>query len=122
MVKIPLSERGDYYRGLLVLIRRDRVITEEEREAMIRIGERLDFDRRFCESTIDELLINPYITRKPVRFSDQSTAESFLRNAISLAFVDRDLHPKELAWLKRVARANGLDDQWLAAEISKHLS
>ena len=86
---------------------------------MLRLGERLDFDRRFCENAIDELLNNPHITRKPVRFSEKSTAESFLHEAVILAFVDGELHPKVLAWLKRVARANGLDDQWLAAEIQK---
>ena len=116
---IPLVERGDYYRGLLVLIRRDRVITARERELMIKVGRSLDFDTRFCESAIDDLLNNPHIKAVPMKFEDKETAESFVRDAIRLAQVDGEVHPKELAWLKAVVRENGLKNQWLYAEIKK---
>lgn len=115
---IPLQERGNYYRGLLVLIRKDQVVSREEKEMMIRIGEKLDFDRRFCEATIDDLMKNPHIKRTVIRFGDVKTAESFLRDAVSIALVDGTIHPKERAWLKAVAAANGLKDEWLAALIS----
>ena len=117
MTKIPLVERGNYYRGLLVLIRRDRVISSRERELMIRLGQLLDFDRRFCEAAIDDLLKNAHIKDKPMRFSDRKTAESFLHDAILVAQIDGELHPKELAWLKAVADENGLKSKWLNSEI-----
>jgi hypothetical protein len=118
VMRIPLSDRGVYYRGLLVLIRRDRVIDSQERELMIRFGQKLDFDKRFCEAAIDDLLKNPHIKDKPMKFSDRKTAEFFLRDAILLAFVDDELHPKELAWLKEVAKENRIDDEWLNAQLS----
>jgi hypothetical protein len=115
---IPLSERGAYYRGLLVLIRRDQSIDIHEREFMIRLGQTMDFDRRFCENTIDELMRNPHIKAEPIIFLDSETAKSFMHNAIVLALADGILHPKELSWLKAVAEANGLNDEWLSAEIA----
>jgi hypothetical protein len=115
-MSIKLADRGDYYRGLLVLIRRDRVISEQERELMIHYGESLDFDRRFCESAIDDLLINPHIKAEPIQFSDVETAKSFLRDALRLALSDGNLHPKELSWLQTIATANGLDKAWLTAQ------
>jgi len=111
---MPLSqlERSKYYRGLLVLAGRDRVIDRRERELMLQIGGLLDFDRRFCEAAVDDLLRNSHIKTKPAVFSDLSTAECFLLDAIRLATVDREFHPNELAWLRSVAEANGLSIEW----------
>jgi len=117
--KIPLIERGNYYRGLLVLIRRDHVISLRERELLIRLGKGLDFDVRFCENAINDLPKNPHIKAKAMKFSDRKIAELFLHDAISLAFADGNLHPKEWAWLRAVAAANGLNEEWLKAEIGK---
>ncbi len=117
-MSIPLPERGEYYRGLLVLIRRDQIIDVHEREFMIRLGQALDFDRRFCENAIDDLLKNPHIKAEPIKFSDSETAKSLMHDAIALAPADGMLHPKELSLLKAVADANGLNDEWLSAEIA----
>jgi len=116
-VTIPLADRGNYYRGLLVLIRRDRVISVAERELMIRLGQGLDFDIRFCENSINELPKNPHIKAEAIKFSDKRVAESFLHDAVSVAFADGVLHPKEWVWLRAVAAANGLEDERLEAEI-----
>jgi hypothetical protein len=116
---IPLLDRGNYYRGLLVLIRRDRIVDLGEREMMIQLGQSLDFDRRFCEAAIGDVLKNRHIKDEPMTFSDNKTAELFVRDALMLARVDGEIHTKELAWLKAVADANGLDDEWLNAEIQR---
>jgi hypothetical protein len=110
-------DRSNYYRGLLVLTRRDHVVDPREREAMLRLGMMLDFDRRFCESAINDLLRNPHITNEPVTFSNRETAICFLRDGIRLALVDSEIDPKELAWLKAVAQANGLTEAWLDLEL-----
>jgi hypothetical protein len=117
--EIPLLERGEYYRGLLVLIRKDGKITPGEREAMVRLGQGLDFDKVFCETTLDELMRNPNIKRRPVKFLDKSTAELFLRDAALLALADGNLHPKEVSWLRTVAEVNELRAEWLNEELRK---
>jgi len=113
-----LSDRGTYYRGLLVLVGRDRIVEPRERELLLEIGKILDFSRSFCEAAIDDLLRNPHLTHDPIVLSDPRIAECFLRDAIRLALVDDDVHDHELIWLKKVARANGLSEEWLSAELA----
>jgi hypothetical protein len=114
---LSLLNKSNYYKGLLVLLRRDRIIDARERDLLLQMGEILDFDRRFCEATIDSLLSNTHITRKPVIFSDERIKECFFRDALRLALVDGYLHPMELCWLRTVAHANNQSDQWLDAII-----
>lgn len=112
-MKLSQEAKSHYYKGLLVLLRRDRIVDNREKDLMLQIGEILGFDRRFCEATINELLSNANITRDPVLFSDSTIKECFLRDAVRLALIDGNLHPSELRWLRRVAQVNGLTDQWL---------
>ncbi len=107
MMKIPVMVRSHYYRGLLVVVKRDRFIDPRERELMIQIGKMLDFDRRFCEGAIDELLSNPHITRTPLIFTDEHIKECFFRDALRVALVDGNFHPAELSWLRRMAILRG---------------
>lgn len=100
-----------------MLLRRDRIIDARERAHMLQMGEVLDFDRRFCEATIDGLLSNAHITREPVIFSDERIGRCFFRDALRLALVDGNLHPMELSWLRTVAHANNKSKQWLNAII-----
>jgi hypothetical protein len=116
-MRLSQVEKSHYYKGLLVLLRRDRIVHAREKDLMLQIGEILGFDKRFCESTIDELLSNTNITRDPVYFSDEIIKECFFRDALRLALVDGNFHPSELRWLRKVAHFNGLTDQWLDAVI-----
>jgi hypothetical protein len=114
------TDRGKYYRGLLVLVRRDRVIHRRERDMMLRLGKLLDFDESFCKAALDDLLNNRLITDSPVVFSTREVAECFLADAVALARCDDDVHPHELAWLRSIARANGLDGEWLETGVPGH--
>jgi hypothetical protein len=118
-MKLSQEEKSHYYKGLLVLLRRDRIVDNREKDLMLQIGEILGFDKRFCEATISELLSNANITRDPVYFSDKTIKECFFRDAVRLALVDGNLHPSELRWLRRVAHVNGLTDQWLDALVQE---
>jgi hypothetical protein len=124
-MNIPLEERGAYYRGLLVLIRRDRNISDRERELMLQLGKKLDFDKRFCESAINDILKNPYIKDKPMLFSDRQTAEAFVNDAILVSLVDEEIHPREMTWIKEVAAVNKIEEEWLSLQLKewkfKHL-
>jgi hypothetical protein len=114
---LSLLDRSNYYKGLLVLMRRDRIIDAREREIMLQLGEIFDFDRRFCEAAIEDLLVNAHITREPIIFSDEHVKECFFRDALRLALVDNCLHPMEMRWLRALARANNQSEQWLDAII-----
>ena len=120
-MKLSLLDRSNYYRGLLVLAGRDRIIDPRERALMLKLGRILDFERRFCEAAIDDFFRNRHITGDPVTFSSPETAASFLHDGIRLACVDGKLHAHELAWLKAVAQANGLKHEWVDLEIKRFL-
>jgi hypothetical protein len=121
MMRMSPLDRSKYYRGLLVLVRRDRVIHGRERDLMLRIGRLLDFDQRFCKAALDDLLRNREITDEPVVFSRREIAECFLTDAVALAGCDDDIHPHELACLRSIARANGLTEAWLDARVQGHV-
>ena len=118
-MKLSLPDRSNYYRGLLVLIGRDRIIDPREREFMLQIGKMLDFEKRFCEAAIDDLLVNPHLMKEPVLFSSPSVAECFFRDAVRLALVDGAINMPELRWLRRVAIANSRTDKWLDSIIQE---
>jgi hypothetical protein len=114
---LSLIEKSNYFRALLVLSRRDRIIDDEEKDLLLRIGQILDFDKRFCEATINELLVNPNISRNPIVFTDERLKESFFHDALRVAFCDGNLHPAEYRWLRRTAHANGWTNQRLDSII-----
>ena len=115
-MKASLIDRSNYYRGLLVLIGRDRIIDPSEHQLMLQLGKVLDFDTRFCEAAIDDLLENKHINEDPISFDEPEIAECFLRDALRLALIGKDIHSRELAWLKTIARTNNLTDEWLENE------
>ena len=116
---MSLLDRSTYYKGLLVLMGKDRIIDPREREMMLRVGRILDFDKRFCDAAIDDLLQNAYITGNPILFSSRGIAECFLSDAVRLAIVDEEMHRLEWTWLKAVASTNGIPEEWLDCEVRR---
>ncbi len=118
-MKADLIDRSNYFRGMLVLIGRDRIIHSRERELVLQFGKALDFDMRFCEATITDLLENKYINEEPILFDAREMAECFLRDGFRLSLADMEIHSQEIAWLKTVALANNLPDDWIKNEYQK---
>ena len=74
-MKISVPDASNYLKGLLLLIRKDRKISEEEHELMARVGKNLGFEKNFVENAIHEILDNKYITVIPPEFSSREIAE-----------------------------------------------
>ena len=117
-MKISLADHGLYYRGLLILIRKDRRVDEAERRMMMRIGKALGFEETFCAQAIHEILDNEYIHDEPPLFTDPEIARCFIRDGIRVATADRAIDDSELALLKAVACLHGLDDAWLNETVA----
>jgi hypothetical protein len=115
-------DRSNYVKGLLLLIGKDKKITDSERDFLHNTGKTLSFDKKFIESAMNELLENKYLGNEPPVFSQKQYAEAFLRDAIKLAFVDNDLASKEFDWLHSIAASNDLSDEWLNNETEFYLS
>jgi hypothetical protein len=111
-MKISLIDRSLYYKGLMLLIRKDHEISDEERSIMMRIGEILGFESEFCSSTIEEIIDNKYVDDSAPVFSEPSIAFCFIRDGITLSASDGQIHKTEIEWLKSVAEMNDLDTDW----------
>ncbi len=121
-MKISLIDRSLYYKSLMLLIRKDHEIHDEEKKTMMRIGEMLGFDFKFCANTIAEIMKNCNIIDSPPHFSETKIALYFIRDGLRLSAADGQIHEAELAWLKSVAESNGLSNLW-AGEVEKfHLT
>jgi hypothetical protein len=115
-VKISVLDGSRYFKGLLLLIRKDRKITESEIELMKRIGKALGFEKEFCDNAIREVLENKYIVDTPPEFSEKELAIKFIKDGLSLAFSDNEFHRSEEEWLRSAADKNGLELTWFLQE------
>ena len=116
-MSLTAFEKSKYFRGLLILIRKDHKISPEEKELMMNVGTRLGFEKRFCETAINEILENEFIIDDAPEFSDLPVAESFILDGITLAISDKDLNPEELIYLRTTLQKNHLTEKWFSAKL-----
>ncbi len=57
-IRVSLIDRSLYYKGLMLLIRKDREMHDEEKGMMMHIRGMLGFESKFCENAIEEVLDN----------------------------------------------------------------
>jgi hypothetical protein len=113
---ISVQEGSEYFRGLLILISKDRRVTDEEMVLMRRIGKSLGLEKKFCETAIQDILENTYVNTDPPRFPMPELARKFIKDGLTLAGADSEAHGFETGWLKAAAETNGLDEEWFLQE------
>jgi hypothetical protein len=113
---ITVQEGSEYFRGLLLLISKDRKIADAETVLMKRIGKALGLEKDFCDNAIHEILDNKFVVDEPPGFSTSELAKKFIRDGLTLAGADDETHGLEVAWLKSAAKKNGLDAGWFLRE------
>lgn len=118
-MNIPIVDASNYFKGLLVLVKQDRKVTDSEVALIKRIGKALGFEQEFCEHAIAGVLENENIRDQPPKFSTKELAAKFVQDGFVLAFSDMELHPSEVEWLRLTAELNGLHMQWFAREQQK---
>ena len=111
-MKITVLDASNYFKGLLLLIRKDREITDSEMQLMKRIGKTLGFEREFFNNAIQDILENKYIVDAPPEFSTKELAIKFIKDGLTIAFSDNEFHSSEKEWLQSTAEKNGLDLTW----------
>ncbi len=116
---ITVIQASEYFRGLLLLIRKDLKTTQPEIDLVKRIGKSLGFAEEFCVNAVSEILENPFIVEEPPLFSSKELAIKFLRDGVSIALADGEAHPREQQWLRSVSEKNGLDPGILSEELAK---
>lgn len=120
-MKLTMMDRSTYFKGLLLLIKRDNIVTSEEKLLMIKIGKTLGFEKIFIESSINNLLDNVFLTDDVPIFSNKLFAESFILDGLKVAFSDNEFSAEELEHLTEIATKNGIDREWLMMLIAKYI-
>jgi hypothetical protein len=113
-MRISVLDGSNYFKGLLLLVRKDKKVTDEERSMMKAIGAALGFEKKFVDNAVREILENRHISVVPPVFSSRELAEKFLKDGMVLAASDGEVHPHEKEWLYAVARSNGVEESWVA--------
>ncbi len=115
-------DRSNYFKGLLILIGKDREISDSERGMMKKLAEILGFNQKFVETAINELFENQYILEDPPLFSSQVVAQMFIKDGMHIAFIDKVLHLYELQWLLMVSQKNQLSKDWFYKQLNQYMS
>jgi hypothetical protein len=115
-----IKDKSDFIKGLLVLAKKDRNLTNEEKSILKDVGNKLGFASEFIDESLFHLLQNPNISEEPVKFSDVDIARTFLQEGLKLAYCDTEDPSVELKWLNEVAKVNNIDIKWFEKEIDKN--
>ena len=119
-MKISWVDRSLYFKGLLLLIRKDGKIHNEERTMIVHLGKLLGFEKKFCENALKDILDNKHIIDSPPHFSEPQIARCFIRDGLRLSLADNQMHENEILWLKPVAENHGLGDTWYKDAVKAH--
>lgn len=112
-------DKSNYLKGFLILIGKDKKISDSEREIFLQLSNVLGFNKEFCENAINELFENEYIIEEPPMFSDLDIAKAFIKDGMRIAFSDKELHLYEMNWLKSIGDKNNVPLDWRLNEFEK---
>jgi hypothetical protein len=123
-MNIPLLDRSNYLKGLFITAKLDRQLSENEKEILKKFSDKLGFAKDFYDETVRGLLSNKYLAEDTIIFSDKNIAKPFISDAVKLIFSDGSDTQKELEWLRKIASANMIEDDFIDNQINliKHQS
>lgn len=116
-MKISIIDGSNYFKGLLLLIRKDHQVTDPEVKLIKHIGKSFGFDQEFCDGAIRDILKNECINETPPVFSSKEIAAKFIKDGLAIAYSDHDQIDKfEEDWLKLIAEKNDIEPKWFKQE------
>lgn len=116
-MSIPVQDKSNYLKGLLIIAKRDNILSNSEEEILKNLAKKLGFSTDFYEYTIQNLLTNEYLSEEPVQFSEKTIARSFVQDGLRLANSDDHLHEEEVEWLRLTALNNSLEPEWFNEKL-----
>ncbi len=118
-MNILTQDKSSYLKGLLILAKKDKLLSESEGIIIRDIAQRLGFSSDFYEETLNNLLSNEYLTEEPVKFADKSISRSFIIDGIRLAYSDSAMDEREIDWLRLTAKENNVDKDWFEKTLKQ---
>ena len=118
-MKIIDLDKSTYLKGLLILAKRDKVLTESEEKIITDIASHLGFSTDFYQYTLKNLISNEFLSEEPVQFSNKKIAQSFIIDGLRLAHSDGDLDKNETNWLRATTIENEIDVEWFNKQLEE---
>jgi len=115
---IPLRDKSNYLRGLLILARKDNYISANDRAIITKAAEWLGFSSEFCNEILNTLLENEFIESDPVKFINHTVAQSFISDGLKLVCSNKVKGNGELLWLRKTAEINYINQDWCDKELA----
>ncbi len=114
-------DKSNYFKGLLVLVGKDKEINRHESDLIKKIGNILGFNHDFVGKAIKNYFNNKYIIEEPPLFSNYNFAEIFIKDGIRMALINNVINLDQIKWLETAAVKNNLSKQWLFIELESLL-
>lgn len=114
-----LKDRGEFLRGFLVLVKKNKDITEFDKSMTMVVGKYFGFAEDFCKEALKNLLENEYISENPPVFSNPVIAEYFLKETYRIVEQIHPLAENERMWLSKTAEVNKINDVIPVSRIVK---
>ncbi|MFZ0453256.1 MAG: hypothetical protein WAM24_05845 [Ignavibacteriaceae bacterium] len=114
-------DKSNYFKGLLVLVGKDKEINQNESDLIKKIGNILGFNHDFVDKAIKNFFKNKYIIEDPPLFSNYDFAEIFIKDGIRIALINKVINIDQIKWLETAAMKNNLSKQWLFIELESLL-
>jgi hypothetical protein len=118
-MNIPLIDKSNYLRGLLILAKKDNNISQIEKDIIYNVGVQLGFSSTFCQEIIKTLLQNECLNDDPIKFVNYSVAQSFVSDGLIISSTGKLINATQLIWLKNLASINGIHMGWFRDELLK---
>lgn len=111
-MELTVLDKSKYLKGLLIVSKKDENLTPQERELISEAGSKFGFAKEFYEEALNNLLRNQHIKDESIVFSNPDIAMMFIYDGLKLSFIDTENPIEELDWLKKIAMANNLGEEW----------
>ena len=111
------NDEKKYFKSLLLLIGKNKIISDDEKALLLDTCDILGFNRDLCKDKIEHVYDDNYIIDEAPRFSNPTIAKILLKDGIRIALADKSPHIYEIYWLRSIAKKNHIPDDWLAGEI-----
>jgi uncharacterized tellurite resistance protein B-like protein len=118
-MEILAQDKSNYLKGLLIIAKKDNVLTEVEESIIKQLAKRLGFSESFYEEILQSLLSNDYLSEDPLKFSDEKLSHSFIIDGLMLAYSDSVLDEREIDWLRQTAVVNNINLKWFVDRVEE---
>lgn len=110
-------DKSNYFKGLLVLVGKDKEINRNESDLIKKVGNILGFNHDFVDKAIKNFFKNKYIIEEPPVFSNYNFAEIFIKDGIRMALINNVINLDQISWLTTTTIKNNLSKQWFFIEL-----